>query len=106
MVFARAQPDGHLTVRVQIRIDQAEQAGVVIKRAGHSLDESRKVQSDDVQLDSNLRKVLLNHRGHFLSRGVTRVGDHRELHAIASAVSKYFFFVLESDLYQQAQRTL
>src|SRR5690242_12094825 len=106
MVFAGAQPNVHLPIRVEIRVNQAEDTGLVIESASHSLNQGGKVQGNDIDLDSHLRKVLLNHRGYLFARGVAGIGDYRKLNVIARAIFQSVVLKAEASLRQQPQGAL
>src|SRR5207302_5470187 len=88
VVFRRTQPDIHLLAGIKSNIHRAEQASLIIKRAGDAFDERREVESDNVELNANARKVLLNHGGHALAILVAGVGDHRKLNGVSVFIAQ------------------
>ena len=83
MIVGRAQPDGHLAIRIKLDIAEAEYRGFVIKFLRNALDERGKVERDHVHLDAKLPEILLHHNCHAFSRFVTRIGHDGELDGMA-----------------------
>src|SRR5216684_1463993 len=89
MIFRGAEPHVHLAVGVEVSVHQAEQASFIVVGAGDAFDQGRKIEGDQIHLDADLRKILLNHGGHLLAGFIAGAGDDREFDAIARGVSKH-----------------
>ena len=85
----RTQPDVHLVDRVLGHVRKSEQTGLVLRRPRDALDECAKIQSDNVDADTNFTQVRLDQRGYGLPCSIPRIGDQRELHLVAVFVPQH-----------------
>ena len=75
MILGGTEPYVHLAVGVEVGVHEAEEAGFVVEGAGDALDERRKIERDQIHLDADLRKILLDHGDHLLAGFVAGIGD-------------------------------
>src|SRR5258708_23624038 len=71
-----------------------------------ALDQSRKVQSDDVHLNSEDRQVLLDEVSHLFSRTISGVGQDGELHRVALTVDQGVSPLVEAFGLQEPLRSI
>src|SRR5437660_11968524 len=89
MIFRGAKPHVHLAVGIEVGVDESEETSFIVIRASDALDERGKIERDEVDLNSNLRKVLLNHGNHLLARFISGIGDDGEFHAISLRICQH-----------------
>src|SRR5207249_3921001 len=86
-------------------IDEAAEARFVIVSTSDALNQGGKIESDQVYLDSNLRKVLLDHGEHLLAGFVTGIGDDRKFDAISRGIAQSSSFEPEPCPGKQLKRS-
>ena len=103
MIFRGAEPDVHLAVGVEIGVGEAEQTCFVVVGTGDALDQRREIESDDIYLDSDLRKILLNHGDHLLAGFIARAGDDGKFDGIAEPVAKSIAVEVKASASEEAK---
>ena len=83
-----AQPDVHHGARVWLDVAQPKECCLVVAGMHEALDQCGKIQRDDVYLDAQSGKVLLNESGHALPCTVSRVGKEGKLYRMAFAIEE------------------
>ena len=104
MIGGPAHPDVHLSVWIEIHIDQAEKARLVLKRLADPFQQRGKIHGHDIQADAQPGKVLLHQGGHAFARAVAGICDHGEFHRMAVAIAQHPPIAAEAVGRQQAAR--
>lgn len=106
VMSSRTEPYIHLTVRVNLKVCQAQKAGLIACGSRNPLDERLELNGHEIQPDSDFHQVLLQNRPR-LSAGLrSRVCYEREFHRIPAAVTQGPAVESKTILLQELQREL
>ena len=88
VVSPGTQPHVHLSVRVDLKIRQAQKAGLISRSACNLFDEGLEFNGPEIQPDSDFHQVLLQNHARLSTGRRSGVCYQREFHRISAAVTQ------------------